>query len=101
MSLGLKHLQKRKRFGRVGRTFDTAVYFAAFVSPFALLPQVYALFTSKDASNLSLITWTILGLGNCVWLVYGLYHNEKPIIVTNALLAIFNFLIVLGIVMYS
>jgi uncharacterized protein with PQ loop repeat len=100
MSLGLKHIEKRKKAGRFGTLLDYAIYTAAVVAPFALVPQVLQLYTTHDASSLSLVTWTILGCMNCVWLAYGLYHREAPITITNTLLAIFNFTTVAGILLY-
>lgn len=101
MSFGLKHLRQRKKSGkRFGSALDKAVYGAAIIAPFALVPQVIQLYTTKDPGSLSLPTWAILGAVNCLWLVYGIYHRESPITITNALLALFNFTIVLGILLY-
>lgn len=101
MSLDLTHLHRRKKLGkRFGGALDKAVYGAAIIAPFALVPQIIQLYTTKDAGVLSLPTWAILGTVNCLWLVYGIYHRESPITITNALLALFNFTIVLGILLY-
>jgi uncharacterized protein with PQ loop repeat len=101
MSLGLKHLGKRKKAGRFGSILDHAIYCAAIVSPFALLPQVLQLYSTHDVSSLSLPTWLILGCMNSLWLTYGLYHREVPITITNMLLMVLNFATVVGIVLYQ
>jgi uncharacterized protein with PQ loop repeat len=105
MSLGLRHLGKRKgiqkKAGRFGSILDHAIYCAAIVSPFALLPQVLQLYQTQDASSLSLPTWLILGCMNCLWLTYGLYHHEVPITITNILLMVLNFATVVGIMLYQ
>lgn len=100
MSLGLRHLHRRKKSGNFKNILDHLIYVAAIFTPFALLPQVLQLFATKDVGSLSLTTWTILGVMNCVWLLYGTYHRESPIIITNALLAFFNFAMVVGILLY-
>ena len=101
MSLDLKHLQKRKKSGKgFGSFLDYAVYAAAIASPFALVPQIVQLYSTKNPGALTLSTWAILGSVNCLWLVYGIYHREMPITITNVLLALFNFTIMAGILLY-
>ena len=101
MNLTLKHMREKKRTRNTfGRGLDSIIYLAAFMSPFALVPQLIELYSTKNVTSLSLVTWVILFLGNCIWLMYGIYHREKPIVITNALLALFNGTIVIGILLY-
>lgn len=79
---------------------DIIIYPVAVLAPVALLPQVVQLYVTKDASSLALPTWLVLGLLNLVWFYYGLVHKERPIIITNAMLAVLNFAVVVGILLY-
>jgi uncharacterized protein with PQ loop repeat len=110
MSLGLRHLRKRKKAQKVERfpnrsfvlkeTLDLLIYPVAILAPLALLPQVIALYTTRDASSLALPTWFILGVLNIIWIFYGRVHREVPIVLTNAALALLNFAVAVGILLY-
>lgn len=109
MSLGVRHVSRRRRARRktsflntqpLKEALDVFIYPVAVFGPFALLPQVYTLYTTQSAGSLSLPTWLILSLLNLVWLMYGTVHREWPIIVTNLVLAFLNFSIVFGILLF-
>ena len=111
MSLGVRHVAERrkKKIRRKGyaahvavlkESLDVLIYPIAVVGPLALLPQIFKLFLTQDASSLSLPTWLILALFNLAWLLYGLVHKESPIILTNIMLAMMNFAIVFGILAF-
>lgn len=101
MSYGLHHLQNRKRARARPLSFiDRIIYCAAILSPLALAPQVLHLFITKNASSFYLPTWLLLGCINGLWVMYGIQHRERPIVLTNALLALLNFIIVVGILFY-
>ena len=112
MSLGVRHLAERrkKRMRRKGYAahiatlkegVDLLIYPVAIGAPLALVPQVLQIYTTQNASSLSLPTWLILALLNLVWLLYGLIHKEPPIIVTSLLLATMNFAVVFGILIFK
>jgi uncharacterized protein with PQ loop repeat len=101
MQHGLHHLGKRAKGKKSLNYFDYLIYVAAFGSPVALLPQVVNIFITRDVSSLSLATWTTLGFFNILWIIYGLAHRDIPIYLTNILIALLNFAIVLGILLYS
>jgi uncharacterized protein with PQ loop repeat len=80
---------------------DLLIYPVAIAAPLALFPQVLQVYQTKDASSLALPTWLILGLLNIIWVFYGVVHKESPIVLTNAILALLNFAVVAGIVLYA
>lgn len=106
----LHHLHTRKRVYKnlegyphtrwFKRMLDYVMYGVAIVTPLALLPQVFQLFTYKDATGLSLLTWVLLGCLNFLWIIYALVHKEKPILLANVLMGILNFTLVYGILLY-
>lgn len=111
MSDGLHHLHARKRLYKSlapyphpeawKRYFDYLMYGVAIFSPVALLPQVFHLFKTQDASGLSLPTWILLGCLNILWLMYGIIHRETPLIISNILFTALYIAVVGGIVLYA
>jgi MtN3 and saliva related transmembrane protein len=110
MSLGVRHISRRRKSRLSGlptrgsilkNALDLLIYPVAIAAPLALLPQVIQIYQTRDTGSLALPTWFILGSLNLVWLVYGLVHRDKPIMLTNLMLACMNFAVVVGIVLYS
>lgn len=110
--LGLQHLYQRKKNIESSRPqtvraviektkLDILIYVAAVLGPLALLPQVLSLFTTRDASGLFLPTWLMFGALNFLWILYGRAHGAAPIVIANTAFMILNFLVVVGIVLYS
>jgi len=99
MNLGLHHLSKRS--SKMARSwFDYFMYGIAMATPLVLLPQVFKLFSDKNAVGLSVDTWFLFGCLNVCWIIYGLVHREPPIYIGNFLVSILNFTIVYGILLY-
>src|SRR3989344_4113641 len=97
MSLGVRHVSRRRKTRLAGlptRTsviktaLDVIIYPVAIAAPLALLPQVIQVYKTQDVSSLSLPSWFIFGILNLAWLVYGWVHKERPIIITNIMLAV-------------
>jgi len=69
-------------------------------APLALLPQVVQVFVNRDVAGLSASTWVLLGTINALWAIYGILHRERPIIIANAGMALLDFIVVFGIVLF-
>ncbi len=74
---------------------------AAILHPMMALPQVYAIYSTHSAGQVSLITWLLFSLIGVVFLGYALVDNIKPLIVTQLLWFIMDAIIVAGILLYS
>ena len=72
----------------------------AFIGPFAVTPQIFQIYQTKDVQGISLITWVVSVLTSVIWLAYGLHHKDKPIIFNSLLGTIFCSLIATGIYIY-
>lgn len=100
-----KRIQKNKNAfphpNRWVRSLDSLVIVLGFLNGVATIPQVLKVWVEKDASGLSLISWSYYSLFAVVLLLYGLVHREKPIIMTYAFGIILYTLIVVGIVLYG
>ncbi len=82
------------------RTIDKIVLIAAFLMPLIELPQLLEIYLNKSAENVSLFTWTFFVIFGIPWLIYGIIHKEKPIILLYAMWVAVDFTIALGIVLY-
>lgn len=111
MNLGQHHQQTRKRIHKNLEIYphsdkwknfiDKLVYVAGILSPLFTLPQVYKIWINKSAYDISLITWIIYLFVSITWLLYGISHKEKPIIVLNLGLTTVNLLVVIGAIIYG
>lgn len=82
-------------------TLDYFVYFASILGPIMTVPQAWTIWSSQSATNVSLITWLTYAVLSLIWLAYGIFHKEKPLIILNILLVTVNIIIVAGILVYG
>ncbi|MCC7572539.1 MAG: SemiSWEET transporter [Candidatus Methanofastidiosum sp.] len=68
---------------------------AAFLTTVSSLPQVIKTIKLKETKDISFWMWSFLSGGIFLWLVYGIFKNDLPIILANGISLIFV-LIVLG-----
>ena len=59
-------------------------YFAAVLTTFSFVPQVWHTFRTRDVRGVSLGMYSVFACGVSLWLVYGLLLGAWPIIVANA-----------------
>lgn len=110
-NIGLHHFSRRKRISlkhepypsedAVKNFLDKIIYLIVFGGIVMTLPQVIKIWIDKDAGGLSLVTWASYFVFAFVWLFYGIYHKDKPIIIGNVFWILFDALIVLGIIIYG
>lgn len=68
---------------------------AAFIS-IAFLPQTYKLFKTKNTKGLSLISYSIYHIGLTLFIIYGSFTHNYPLLAANAFGWIVNlFLLIL------
>lgn len=84
-------MSKKKR-----RTFfDKLTSVAAFIYPLSGLPQ--AILVSRGSTEgVSLLSWMAFAGFSILFLVYGLMHKIKPIIITNVLWLFIDAFIICG-----
>ncbi len=84
----------------VNHILDKLIYPIALISPIMTIPQISEIWISKSA-ELSLVTWASYALVSGFWLIYGIQHKEKPIIVGNTLSIVAHSLVVIGILLFG
>lgn len=73
----------------------------AVVHPLTAAPQVYEIFSTQNATGVSLWTWVgFLGVG-MIFLTYGIAHRLKPFIVNQVIWFMLDLLIIIGILIYK
>jgi uncharacterized protein with PQ loop repeat len=109
MNSGQDHLLLRRRLykkleqyphpQKAKRIFDNIMFGGSIVGPLLVLPQIVQVWSYHAVQGVSVVTWGLLGVGSVLWFIYGLIHDEKPLMLCNALLVICDFLVVLGVLM--
>jgi len=56
---------------------------AAFCTTIALLPQVIKILRTKETRDISLGMYLLMIAGIVLWIVYGMYLNDLPIVAAN------------------
>ena len=102
-NLGIRHFHRHRKphFKGWKRVLDRGMAKIALLGPMVALPQVFHVWTTRDASNLSPITWFTWLVLAFVWLAYGGLHKERPIVAVNIGWIIINTSIVVGIILYG
>jgi MtN3 and saliva related transmembrane protein len=59
--------------------------FAGALTTLAFLPQVWRIWTTRSARDLSLSMYLIFTSGVALWFVYGLLLGAAPVIVSNGI----------------
>lgn len=82
------------------RILDRLMYGVGIFAPVALVPQIISLYGEKNADGLSLFTWTLFIIMNLLWALYGAVHREAQLISAHMLMALFNAVVVVGIILF-
>jgi uncharacterized protein with PQ loop repeat len=80
---------------------DKLTFIVGVIGPFTVLPQTYTIFSTKSASGVSLTTWILIFIVTFPWILYGLAHKEKNIIVSFILWEVVNLSVVIGVLLYG
>jgi len=111
MSNPIHHIHKRKRVheklekyphpNNFKKIMDKFIFIVGVLGPAMAIPQVYKIYSAKNASSISLFSFSAYVFMDIIWLVYGILHKEKPIILVYSLWAIINSIIAVGAILYS
>lgn len=105
------HLHRRKRIHRkhepyphpdpLKRFMDRVIYAVSVAGPILTIPQAWAIWASRSAEGVSLVTWSSYIFFSFLWLFYGVLHKEKPIIFSNILWIVVNGFVVIEILVFG
>ncbi|MBU4348407.1 SemiSWEET transporter [Patescibacteria group bacterium] len=74
---------------------------AATCTTISFIPQAIRIIKTKQAKDLSLGMYSILTTGIFLWLVYGIFIKNLPIIIANAISLLFVSAILILIIKYK
>lgn len=60
-------------------------YAAGVLTTFAYVPQVLRLWRTRSADDISLPAFLMLSTGIFLWLVYGIFQQDGPLVVANGI----------------
>jgi len=83
------------------RLIDKAIYVAGVFGPLMTAPQLFRIWYHKSAVDVSVLTWSGYLIAAIIWLIYGILHKNKPIIITYALWVLLETLVVIGTLVYG
>jgi uncharacterized protein with PQ loop repeat len=93
----IRYVMLKKFLGhsRTIKIVDKMVYVVGIGGNIAVLPQIIKAWQS-DAPGLAVLTWLLfVGIG-LIWLIYAIQHQQKPLIVAQAVGISCNVAVVLG-----
>ena len=93
------HKKSEGKTSNLIRLIDRSAYLMGAVTIAINVPQLITVWTSPSTAGVSIVSWIGFSLGSLFWIIYGLLHHEKPIIVINGGLIIIQVLIVAGLVL--
>ena len=65
------------------------------------IPQILKIWVERDASGVSILTWSMLLIFSLFWITYGIIHKDRPILFSNIAWVFFESLIIIGLVAYG
>ena len=62
---------------------------AAVLTTASFLPQAIKTIRTKDTSGISLFMYSLFALGTLLWFLFGLFSNNQPVMIANAVTLVF------------
>ncbi|MBC7512786.1 hypothetical protein H7142_03980 [Candidatus Saccharibacteria bacterium] len=92
-----QHIKSKKKMTAI----DKLMYFASFAYPFTALPQIIQVYTSKDVTSLSLISFALYVIFGSIFLAYAINKRLQPLVIEGALWLIIYVAMLFGILLFS
>ena len=73
---------------------QVAGHAGAFLSAITFIPQVYIVWETKSAGDLSLAMLLIVFTSTIIWLIYGIALMLWPVIIANGIISVLSLLLV-------
>ncbi|MFO7802684.1 MAG: SemiSWEET family transporter [Desulfovermiculus sp.] len=111
MRHGVHHIHQRKRIhskkeeyphpDKKIKLLDRVCMVFSVVMPATTIPQIYKTYVFQDVTGVSLWMWILYCFAVVPWLIYGIVHKAKPIIVLNILWLIVQVIMIVGVLLYG
>lgn len=80
---------------------DKIILFVAIFEPLCTLPQVIEIYSNKDASNVSILTWIGFNVLTTIWIWYAITRKQKIVLIYQSLFFIFDSILIIGAIIYG
>lgn len=74
---------------------------AAALTTASFLPQAIKTIRTKDTTGISLFMYSLFATGTLLWFLFGLFSNNMPIVVANAVTLLFAIIILIYKIKYK
>lgn len=105
------HLRKRKHPSAKGTPYphpsrkiaflDRVVLLVAIIGPLANIPQIMEVYLQRNGAGVSLASWTLYAVFNTIWIVYGIVHKERTILLAHLFWFITQIVVIVGVILYG
>lgn len=94
------HLHKSTKKSDNLVTLDFVVNIFMFMSPLFEIPQAINIYTQKNSHTVSLATWSLFFVASVAWLIYGLRHKLRSVVIIQIIYMVIEASVVVGILLY-
>lgn len=92
------HPKKQNGLASETRTlFDGSMYFVALLTPALTVPQLLLIWLDHKTDGVSSLTWGAYAVASGLWLIYALVRRQRQLILSQVLLFVLDFAVVVGI----
>ncbi len=81
----MRHITHSSNKFKKPSTIDALALVVSIIQPLTTIPQIYLIYKSQDASEVSLFMWTSYNIASIILLLYGMKHKILPIICAQIL----------------
>lgn len=60
-------------------------FLAAILTTSANFPQAYKIIKTRSTKDISVLTYSLLTVGGVLWIMYGVFNKDIPLILANAI----------------
>jgi len=104
ISIRKRIYQKKQKYPHPDRwinLLDRLVILFGMFNAVATLPQVLVIWIGHDAGGVSVFSWSYYVAAAALLLVYGIVHNDKPIIITYSISTVMYSVVVVGAIIFA
>lgn len=83
------------------KEIDAMMWLAGLLGPATALPQLYMIYSTQSAKDLSLVSWGFFLVLCTVYFCYAIIHKIKPLAVAQFLWLVVYGAITVGIILYD
>ncbi|MFM6924103.1 MAG: SemiSWEET transporter [Ferruginibacter sp.] len=76
-------------------------FVAAFLTTVSFLPQALKTIRTKNTAGISLFMYSLFASGTLAWFLFGLFSNNMPVMIANAVTLVFAVIILVYKIKYK